>query len=136
MGCAGLQFVQNGVADALGVAPLMRVPEPQCFNAARLQKRLAHRVMLLLIWKTMLTAVQFNVQPSLLAKEIQIVNANGMLPPEFVAVEAPVPQPAPDEFFRPCFLNAEMACAIYVGHKRKLAKEKGLRKLVFGSPST
>ena len=43
-----------------------------------------------LIRKTVLAAVQFHIQFRLLAKEIQIVNAERMLATKFVAVETPV----------------------------------------------
>ncbi len=49
-------------------------------------------------------AVQFDRQPCFLAKEIQIVNAFGMLAAKLVLAETSVTQPAPHELFRPRFL--------------------------------
>ena len=92
---AHLQFAENRVADALGVASQMRIPEPQRLDAARLQKLFAFHVVLPLVGETMLAAVHFNVQCRLLAKEIQMVAADGMLAAEFVAGETPVAQPVP-----------------------------------------
>ena len=42
--------------------------------------------MFALVGKAMLAAVQFHIQFRLLAKEIEIVNADGMLAAEFVAL--------------------------------------------------
>jgi hypothetical protein len=128
---AHLQFVKNCVTDGLRVAPQMGVPEPQRFNASRFQKRLSCAVMMLRFRKTVLASVQFNVQPRFLAKEIKIVDANRMLASEFVAVETAVPQPAPDELFRPGFQCAELAGAFDVGHDRNLIDQNALGKLVF-----
>jgi hypothetical protein len=61
-----------------------------------------------------LAAVQLNIQFRIFAKEIQIVDADGMLAAKFVAGETPVAQPAPYEFFRPCFLFAKLAGAFDV----------------------
>jgi len=74
-----LQLVEDNVADALGIAAQMRIPEAQRFDATRLQKSFPLHVMLALIRKTVLAAVQFHIQLRLLAKEIQIIFAEGML---------------------------------------------------------
>ena len=58
---AGLQFTKNRVADALGVAAQMRIPESQSLDAARLQKLFPLRVVFLLVGKTVLVAVKFNI---------------------------------------------------------------------------
>ena len=70
-----------------------------------------------LVGKTMLTAVEFDVQLRLLAKEIEKVFSNGMLPAKFVAAKAPVAQPAPHELFRPCLNLAQMTGAFSIGHE-------------------
>ena len=85
----------------------MGIPEPQRPDAARLQKLFALNVVFPLVGKTVLAAVQLNIQFRLLTKEIQMVNADGMLAAKFVVAEATVTQPAPDEFFRPRFLFAQ-----------------------------
>jgi len=127
---AYLQFVENRVADALGVAPQMRIPEPQRLDTARLQKLFAFHVVFALVGETMLAAVQFNIQFRFFAKEIQIVAADGMLAAEFVAAETPVAQPAPDKFFRPRFILAKLAGAFDVGHDGNLGPADELGKLV------
>ncbi len=119
---ACLQFIENRVVDALRVAPQMRIPKPQCLDATRLQKFFPLQVMFSLVRKTMLAAVQFNIQLRLLAKEIQIVNAERMLAAKFVAAETPSAQPAPDKFFRPRFLLAKLPGAFDVGHECEFKK--------------
>jgi hypothetical protein len=129
-----LQFIEDGIADALCIAPQMGVPKPQCFDAARLQKQFALGVVLLPVRKTMLAPVQFNVQGRFLAKEIQIVSAHGMLTAEFVIIETAVAQPTPDKFFRPSLLLAELAGAVNVSHDGNLADRSEVGKLVFARP--
>jgi hypothetical protein len=111
---AFLQFIENRVANALGVAAQMGIPEPQGHDPARLQKFFAFFVVFPLVGETMLAAIQFNVQSGLLAKEIQIVAADWMLAAEFIAAETPVAQPTPDKFLRPCFPFAKLAGAFDV----------------------
>ena len=115
-----LQFVENRIADALGVASQMRIPEPQRLDSARFQKPFPFRVVFPLVGEAMLAAVQFNVQSRLLAKKIQIVAADWMLAAKFVVGETPVTQPAPDKFFRPCFHFAKLAGAFDVCHDGNL----------------
>ena len=114
---AFLQLIEDYVTDALRVAPQMRIPEPQCLDTVRLQKLFALGVVTLLFWKPMLPTVEFDCQFRFLAKEINTVNAGGMLAAEFVAAEAPVAQPVPDELFRPRFRFAKLPGAFDVGHE-------------------
>jgi hypothetical protein len=130
--CARLQFVEDRITDTLSVAPQMRIPEPQRFNAARLQKRCALGIVIPRVRKAMLAAVQFNVQGRFLAEEIQIIDAHGVLTAEFVAAEAAVRQPAPDQLLRPSFLFAELTGAFNVGHEESLANGLEMGKLVVG----
>src|SRR5208283_71474 len=131
---ARLQFIENRVPDALRVAPQMGIPEPQRFDAARLQERRALRIMILAVREPMLSAVQFNVQRRFIAKEIQIIDANRMLASDFVTVEAAVAQPAPNKFFRPCFPFAELPCACDVGHGATIANGNQMGKIVLARP--
>ena len=108
----------------------MRIPEPQRLDAARLQELFAFQIMFALVGKTVLAAVQFHIQLRLLAKEIQIVNAAGMLAAEFVATEPPVAQPAPHQFFRPGFILAKLAGAGDVGHDGNLDYDETTEKFV------
>ena len=87
--------------------------------------------MLSLIGKTMLAAIQFDVQCRLLAKEIKVVDADGMLTAKLVAAETPSAQPAPHEFFRPRFIFAKLAGALDVGHDANLRYGDETKKLVF-----
>jgi hypothetical protein len=128
---AGLQLIEDRVADVLGIAAQMRIPKTQRLDAARLQKLFALRVVFPLVGKTMLAAVQFHIQFRLLAKEIQIVNAERMPAAKFVAAEAPTAQPAPDKFFRPGFILAKLAGAFDVGHDGNLGNVDETGKLVF-----
>ena len=127
---ACLQLIENRVADALRVPPQMRIPESQCLDAARLQKLFPLRIVFPLVGKTMLAAVQFHIQFRLLAKEIQMVNAEGMLAAKFVAGEPPCAQPAPDKFFRPGFNLAKLASAGDVGHEMNLGDDGKTEKFV------
>ena len=68
----------------------------------------------------MLAAVQFHIQFRFLAKEIELVNADGMLAAKLVAAETPVAQPAPHELFRPGFILAKLAGAGDFGHEANL----------------
>lgn len=77
MWCACLQFVKDCVTDALGIAAQMRIPEPQRLDTERLQKLFAFQIMFALVGKTVLAAVQLNIQFRLITKEIQIVNTDG-----------------------------------------------------------
>src|ERR1700722_6046494 len=99
----------------------MGIPESQRFDAIGLQKGLALGIVILSVRKTMLAAVQFEVQSGFLAKEIKIVQANGMLTAEFIAVEAAVTQPTPDKFLRPSFFLPESAGACNVSHGESIA---------------
>src|ERR1700691_3907425 len=101
---ACLQFIENHVANAIGIAAQMRIPESQRLDAARLQKFFPFCIRILLVRKTMLASVEFNCQFRLLAKEIKIVNTKRMLSAEFVTGETAITQPVPDKFFRPRFL--------------------------------
>ena len=105
---AQLQLVENCIADALRIPPQPRVPEPQRLDAERLQELFPLRIMLSLVGKTVLAAVQFHIQLRLFAKEIQIVNTARMLPAKFVAAEPPGAQPAPHQLFRPGFHLAKL----------------------------
>src|ERR1700690_1826255 len=130
MRCAGLQLIKNRVTDALRVAAQMRIPESQRLDAARLQKFFPFQVMFAPVGKTVLAAIQFHIQFRLLAKEIKMVYADRMLAAEFVAGETPVTQPAPDNFFRPCFFFAKLASAFDVGHNANLTNGGKSEKLV------
>ena len=135
MWCAGLQLIENRITDALGVAPQMRIPESQCFDAARLQKLFPFQVMFPLIRKPVLAAVQFHIQIRLLATEIEIVNADGMLAAKLVAGKTTATQPSPHELFRPRFFFAKLAGAFDVGHDGNLGNADETGKLVFRPPS-
>jgi hypothetical protein len=74
-----------------------------------LQKLFPFQIVFPLVGKTVLAAVQFHIQFRLLAKEIEIVDAERMLAAKFVAGEPPSAQPAPDEFLRPGFILAKLA---------------------------
>jgi hypothetical protein len=76
-----------------------------------------------LVGKTVLATVQLNIEFRLLAKEIQVVNTDGMLTTEFVAGKTPGTQPAPDQFFRPRFNLAKLPGAFNVGHDGKLEND-------------
>ena len=125
-----LQFIENCIADALRVAAQMRIPESKCLDASRLQKLFPFQVMFASVGKTVLAAVQFHIQCRLLAEEIEIVNADGMLAAEFVAGETPGAQPAPNKFFRPCFFLAKLAGAFDFGHDGKLGNDGEAGKFV------
>jgi hypothetical protein len=127
---ARLQLIENRVTNALGIAAQMGIPKSQRFDAARLQKFFPLHVMLALIGKTVLAAVQFNVQFRLLTKEIQMVNADGILVAKFVAAKATVAQPAPDEYFRSRFLFAKLAGAFDVGHDANLENGDAMEKFI------
>lgn len=112
MRCALLQFLKDRVADALRVAAQAGISEAQCFDAARFQELLPLRVVPALVRKTVLTAVQFDVQLGLLTEEIEAVIAQRMLAAKLVAAETSVAQPAPHELFRPSFNLSELAGAL------------------------
>ena len=114
----------------------MRIPKSQCFNFVRLQKFFSFCVVTLLIWKTMLAAVEFNRQFRFLAKEIKVVSAHGMLAAEFIGRETPSAQPAPDKLFRPRFYFAKLPGAFDFGHNGNLGNDWKTEKLVFSSPSS
>jgi hypothetical protein len=84
-----------------------------------------------LVGKTMLAAVQFNVQFRLLAKEIKVVNAEWMLAAELVAAESSVTQAAPHDLFRPRFLFAKLASVFSVGLECEYGKCGAKMKFVF-----
>ena len=128
---AGLQLIENRITDTLRVATQMRIPESQRLDAVRLQKLFPFKVVLPLVGKTVLAAVQFHIQCRLLAEEIEIINADRMLAAKFIAGETPVTQPAPDKFFRPRFFFAKLAGAFDVGHDANLGNGNGAEKLVF-----
>jgi hypothetical protein len=133
--CARLQFIENHVTNALRITAQMGIPKPERLDATRLQKRLSLDIMILLFRNSMLAAIHFNVQSRFHAKEIQIVNAQGVLTAEFVAVEAAGAQPIPDKFFRPGFLFAKAPSAFHMSHNGNYRLQvRG--KDFFGSPSS
>ena len=96
----------------------------------RLQKFFARQIVLPLLGKTVMAAIQFNVQFRLLAKEIQIVITDGMFAAEFVIADPAVAQPAAQQLFRPGFNLAELAGALRVGHDGNLRNHTKAAKLV------
>ena len=124
-----LQLIENRIANVLSITAQMGIPKPQRLDVARLQKFFALQVMFPLVGKTVLTAVQFNIQLRLFAKEIEIVNAKRMLAAKFVAGETPVTQPTPNKFFRPRFLFAKLSGAFGVGHDGNLRNDGETEKL-------
>ena len=133
MRCAHLQLIENRVTNALGIAAQKGIPESQRLDATRLQKLFPLSVVFQLVGKTVLTAVQLNIQFRLLAKEIQMVNTDGMLAAKFITAETTVAQPAPDEFFRPRILFAKLAGAFDVGHDVNLENGDAMGKFVLTS---
>src|SRR5689334_8643057 len=116
MWCARLQLVKDRVADALRITAQIRIPEAQRLDAARFQNFFPFLVVFALVRKTVLAAVQFDVQLRLLAKEIQRVNSHWMLTAKLVMAETAVAQPAPHQLFRPCLFLAELTGAFNAGH--------------------
>jgi hypothetical protein len=101
MGRSCLQLVEDGVTDPLTFSAQARIPEAKGLNAQACQGLVAFRVVLLLAGKSMPGTVQLDSQSRLFAKEIQIVDPDRVLPPEFVAVETAGSQPTPHQFFGP-----------------------------------
>jgi len=128
---ACLQLIKNRVTDASRIASKTRIPKPHRFDAARLQKFCSLRIMLLLIGKTVMTAVKFDVQFRFLAKEIEKIGTNGMTAPEFIGVEAPIAQPVPEEFFRPRLFFTKLPGAFDVGHVEKIGIGNEMGKVSF-----
>jgi hypothetical protein len=115
-----LQFVENGIPDHLGIAPQLGIPIPHSLDATGFQKFLTLKIMLSLIGKSVLAAVQFHIQFGFLTKEVQKVNSQRMLAAEFITVEPPVTQPTPHELFGPGFFLPENAGTSGVGHVKML----------------
>lgn len=111
-----LEFLKNYVANVLAVAMQMRIPKPKGFDAARLQKFLTLNITTLLFRKTVLASVQLDIQFSFFAEKIQVIITERMLTAEFVAIETPITQPAPQEFLRRSFLFAKVTSQLYIGH--------------------
>jgi len=130
MRCAFLQLIEDCVTNALGVATQIRIPEPQRLDAARFQKLFPLRVVFPLVGKTVLAAIQFDIQFRFLAKEIKVVNADGMLATKLVVGKTAATQPAPHELFRPSFIFAKLAGAFGVGHGAKLGNGDEMGKFV------
>ena len=120
MWCAFLQCFKNGVADASRISTQMRILEGQRHDAARLQKLFSFLVVLSLVWKSILAAVQLHVQFCLLAKEIQAVIAKRVLAPEFKTAETTIAQPASHELLRPGFPFAQLTGAFDSGQEARL----------------
>ena len=96
-----LQLAEDRVPDRLSLAPETRVPKPQHLDAQGGKELLPLRVMVSLLWKSVLTSIQFNRQPCLFAEKIERVFADRMLSAEFVPAESSPAQPAPHELFCP-----------------------------------
>ena len=92
--------------------------------------------MLPLVGKTVLAAVQFDIQFRLLTKEIKMVNSDWVLAAKFIAAEATIAQPAPDQFFRPSFILAKLAGSLDVGHGANLENGDAMGKFDFTSALT
>ena len=67
-------------------------------------------VVCLLGGKSVLAAVQLNIQFRFFTKEIQVVVTERVLAAKFIATEAAISQPPPHQLFRPGFLFAEPSC--------------------------
>src|SRR5438034_1343016 len=125
----------NPIPDALRVAPQTGVPETQHLDTARNQKRLTLGVVVPLRWMTVVAPIQFNRQPRFLAKEIEVVDALGILAAKLVIAKTAVAQPAPHQFLGPGFVLAQLAGALDVSHFATVQNEDGKENRVLGSPS-
>jgi hypothetical protein len=96
-----LQGLKNSRANRLRLPAQMGIPKSQNRDALRRQKFGTGRVVGLPPGMAVAESIQFNSHSRLLTEKIRNVNANRMLAPEFIATQAPVAQPAPDELLRP-----------------------------------
>ena len=75
----------------------MRIPEPQRFDAARDEIFFPFEVMLSLVGKTVLAAIQFDYEPGFNTGEVGEISVDWDLPAELVATDLPIanhpPQP-------------------------------------------
>ena len=74
----------------------------------------------------MLRSVEFNGEAGFLAEEIQSVGSGRMLSPELVGTEPTIPQPAPENLFRPSGVLAKRSGL--VGHVGSVEKCTEIRK--------
>jgi hypothetical protein len=124
----GLQRSKNRLADSLLFPPQRRIPKPQLLDAHGIQKPASFGIMGLLFRKAVAAPIQFDREPSLLAKEVQEVFSQRMLAPKFVSVEPSIAQPTPDEFLSPSPFLSQSACLRDVGHAGKLASPEQVEK--------
>jgi hypothetical protein len=114
-----LQRFENRIADSLALAPQSRVPETQFLDSKSLEEPGSFCVIRLSSWMAVLEPVEFNREPRLLAEKVQKVFSGGMLAPELVAGEPPVPQPSPHKFLCPGSLLPERSGESGIGHGGK-----------------
>jgi len=133
---AGLQFIEDRVPNDLRLAAQLRIPKPQRLDAARLEKLFPFQIVFPLFGKTVLAAVQFDVQFRLLAKEIQIIVSQRMLATKLVCSEPPVTQPTPHQLFRPSFNLTKLAGALNIGHGANLRNGRTSEKFVLTTALT
>ena len=92
--------------------------------------------MLPLVRKTVLAAIEFDVECGLFAKEIEVIIAQWMFSAKFVAAKTTIPQPTPHEALGPGFIPPKLAGALNVGHGDKLGNDWKTEKFVLSSALT
>ena len=106
---AFLQRPPDCIPNNVFFAPQPRIPEPQHFDSAFSQKRIALTIPGLLLRFPMLKAVNLNVQFGFETEKIQNIWPVRMLSSELVVGKAAVAQPALHQLFRPRVLLAQRA---------------------------
>jgi hypothetical protein len=108
-----LKFPKDGIANHLRRASQSRIPEPELLDAKSRKIVRPLFVMLTLLGKTMLGAIQFNREASLFAEKVQGVSASRMLSAKLISTEPTGAQPAPKNFLSPSGVLAK--CSGCVG---------------------
>ena len=106
---AFLQHPPDCIANYLRLPPQPRIPKPQHLYSTLFQIGVPFLIFHHLIRRTVLKTIQFNIEFRLQAEKIKDVWAVRMLPAEFILGKVPVPEPAPQKFFRPSVMLPQRA---------------------------
>ncbi len=115
-----LQRVPNGVPDDIFFTSQPAIPKAKHFDSTSRQPSIAFHVALFGFRRSVLPAVEFDIERGFQTKEIEYVGRIGMLSAEFVCGESPITKPLPKKLFSP-----RVALTKSAGDLRELGRSHG-----------
>ena len=99
-----LKRIKNHRSNAFRIRSQFPIPKTHHSDAGLLEKLGALFILVLLGRKPVLSAIQFNGQLGLGAKEIQNIRSNWLLPSELVTRKSSITDPPPNRFLCPSLI--------------------------------